>query len=271
MINRILNFGTKTTERKAKYMPLLHNKSKLARILDNYIRTKLFDTDFDPNDGDNYAVLSSDIVCSHILGQFNSMILGYAQNVEFDGEWEFDLINLSTVNSIKIRENYSVNVSKSIFDRLGYPSNKGEFEKDFMLFVDKDLDTQSFIKIIPRDYEFLRFEYIKSNGSVGNYYPDFVIRLRSGKIWLIETKADNQKSQEDVIRKERAVVSKIQNHLNNIPLGNDNLKNTGQFGYAIITDQTFYSYTTNNATLVDLLEYSWSNIDNNSTEDGELF
>ena len=271
MINRILNFGTKTTERKAKYMPLLHNKSKLARILDNYIRTRVFDKDFDPNDGDNYAVLSSDIVCSHILGQFNTMILNYAQNVEFDGEWEFGLVNLSTVNSIKIRENYSVSVSKSIFNKLGYPSNKGEFEKDFMLFVDNDLDTQSFIKIVPRDYEFLRFEYIKSSGSVGNYYPDFVIKLRSGKIWLIETKADNQKSQEDVIRKERAVVSKIQNHLNNIPLGKDHLKEVGQFGYAIITDQTFYNYTTNNATLVDLLEYSWSNIDNNSTEDGELF
>ena len=35
----------------------------------------------------------------------------------------------SDVEEIKIRENYSLDVSKTIYEKLGYPSNKGGLER----------------------------------------------------------------------------------------------------------------------------------------------
>ena len=53
----------------------------------------------------------------------------------------------SEVSEIKMRENYSLDVSKTIYEKLAYPSNKGGFEKAFIEFVDNDSTVSSYLKI----------------------------------------------------------------------------------------------------------------------------
>ena len=53
---------------------------------------------------------------------------------------------------------------------------------------------------------FMRLRYVKENGLPGFYFPDFLVRTSTG-IWLVETKAQNQLTQADVVRKKTAAVA----------------------------------------------------------------
>jgi type III restriction enzyme len=33
-----------------------------------------------------------------------------------------------------------------------------------------------------------KLDYVKADGDISNYYPDFVVKVAGGEIWLVETK-----------------------------------------------------------------------------------
>ena len=72
---------------------------------------------------------------------------------------------------------------KSVFNKIVGDSN---FELRFAGFLDATTDVRSFNK----NFKQLNFkiDYIKNDGSVGNYYPDFTIKLNDGSMWVVETK-----------------------------------------------------------------------------------
>ena len=72
---------------------------------------------------------------------------------------------------------------KSVFNKIVGDSN---FELRFAGFLDATTDVRSFVK----NFKQLNFKisYIKNDGSIGNYYPDFTIKLNDGTMWVVETK-----------------------------------------------------------------------------------
>jgi len=72
---------------------------------------------------------------------------------------------------------------KSIFNCITGDSN---LELAFAEFLENCTDVQSYAK----NYLAVRFkiDYVKSDGSVSNYYPDFIVKLKDGRVFVVETK-----------------------------------------------------------------------------------
>jgi len=86
------------------------------------------------------------------------------------------------------RTDYRANLAatKSIFNKVVGEPNSGGFELRFAAFLEEAPDVQAFAK----NYLAIgfRLDYIKADGDLANYYPDFIVRTGERKIWLVETK-----------------------------------------------------------------------------------
>ena len=76
---------------------------------------------------------------------------------------------------MKLRESYSLEVHKSIYERLGYPSHNGGFEKAFMEFSDRDAEVERFLKIHESLHAFAVIYYLRQDGLMATYHPDFLV------------------------------------------------------------------------------------------------
>lgn len=77
--------------------------------------------------------------------------------------------------------------SKSIFNKIVGEPNSGGFELRFAAFLeDIAPDVQAFAK----NYLAIGFklDYVKTNGDLSNYTPDFIVRTKDTTIWIVETK-----------------------------------------------------------------------------------
>ena len=58
---------------------------------------------------------------------------------------------------------------------MGYPSNRGGFEKDMSLFLDNDADVERFLKISESQHAFATIFYLREDGLLASYHPDFIV------------------------------------------------------------------------------------------------
>ncbi|NCO24222.1 MAG: hypothetical protein COZ07_04170 [Candidatus Infernicultor aquiphilus] len=82
-----------------------------------------------------------------------------------------------------------------VWSKLVYPADKcifnyvpcdSNYEVDFAKFLDIAGDVEAFTKIVVKNGFYI--EYISEENHLRFYYPDFVIKLKNGDYWLIETK-----------------------------------------------------------------------------------
>jgi type III restriction enzyme len=97
-----------------------------------------------------------------------------------------DRIRLREMRPFRTEHRPYLNASKSIFTRVVGEPNSGGFELSFAAFLEAAPDVQAFAK----NYFAVGFklDYVKANGDLSNYTPDFIIRTTDGKIWIAETK-----------------------------------------------------------------------------------
>jgi type III restriction enzyme len=76
--------------------------------------------------------------------------------------------------------------SKSIFNKIVGEPMAGGLELRFARFLDETPDVQAFAK----NYLAIGFklDYVKRDGDLSNYTPDFIVRTTDKTIWLVETK-----------------------------------------------------------------------------------
>jgi type III restriction enzyme len=75
---------------------------------------------------------------------------------------------------------------KSVFSKIvGEPHASG-FELTFAAFLDNAPDVAAFAK----NYLAVGFklDYVKADGDISNYVPDFLVRTTDGTVWIVETK-----------------------------------------------------------------------------------
>ncbi len=75
---------------------------------------------------------------------------------------------------------------KSIFSKIVGEPHAGGFELDFAEFLENAPDVSAFTK----NYFAVGFklDYIKADGDLSTYTPDFIVRANDGTVWIIETK-----------------------------------------------------------------------------------
>ena len=249
----------------AAYPGLMVDNVEIAGAIDRYIRHRLFNMDINPAEGKNWKVLLFDEVMNHIKGQLVTQIIKAQEEVETVGETKVVFTAFSSVDKITVREKYCIQPVKCIYERCPYPSNKGIFERDFMEFCDRDGEVDAFCKVIENRHTFARFRYIRDDGMPAEYIPDFVVRM-GNDCYLVETKAQNQLSQPNVVRKKRAAVRWVEKINMLKPETRENIT----WHYAMLPDKMFYDWRKRNASVRDMLEYSeLKNMD--VSESGRLF
>ena len=238
--------------RKSKDYPMLQvNEVEIVRILDRYIRTKLFNHEFNPFDNYNWKVLlvRSGIVTQHIIKEMSKAIYEMQTNVDIS-EAIVEKRYFSEVNTLRIRENYSLDVSKTIFEKLGYPSNKGGLEKDFIKFLDLDGEVESFIKINETQHMFSSIFYIRQDGLLSKYSPDFLVKTKD-KYHIVETKGEDRVDNANVKQKQLATLEWCKK-INTL---NPEFRDNREWEYVLISDNDFYSWSKNGANFQDICKY----------------
>ena len=247
------------------YPGLMVGNVEIAGAIDKYIRHRLFNREINPAEGKNWKVLLFEEVMNHIKGQLVTQIIKAQEEVETVGETKVIFTAFSSVDKITVREKYCIQPVKCIYEKCPYPSNKGIFERDFMEFCDRDGEVDAFCKVIENRHTFARFRYIRDDGMPAEYIPDFVVRL-GNDCYLVETKAQNQTSQPNVLRKKRAAVRWVEK----INMLKPEVREDLTWHYAMLPDKMFYDWRKKNASVRDMLEYAeLKNIDAESR--GSLF
>ena len=193
--------------RATRELPTLQiNQRDIIRILDIYIRTRLFGTSFNPFNENDWKILLSKnaIVTQHIIKEMSIAIHRMQENV-MTSEAVVEKLWFSSVPTLRIRESYSMELEKVIYERVGYPSNKGGFEKAFSEFLDRDASVERFLKINESQHRFASLFYVREDGLLASYHPDFMV-CTSDKVYIIETKGDDKVMDKNVQRKKLATV-----------------------------------------------------------------
>jgi type III restriction enzyme len=75
---------------------------------------------------------------------------------------------------------------KSIFTKTVGEAQSGGFELSFAAFLETAKDVAAFAK----NYLAVGFklDYVKADGDLSNYQPDFIVRTTDGMVWIVETK-----------------------------------------------------------------------------------
>ena len=190
------------------------NLPQLSAWVDQFIRRQLFGREFNPFQDENWRLLCLDPVANHIIREFGRKLPELTET-HTTAPAEIKQRTLSEVRKIAVRESSSVLVQKCIYERLPYPSRNGGFELAFMEMANADSTVEAFCKVNEQKHLFMRLRYVKENGLPGFYSPDFLVRTPAA-VWLVETKAQDQLLQPDVVRKKTAAVAWCE-RLNELP------------------------------------------------------
>jgi type III restriction enzyme len=97
-----------------------------------------------------------------------------------------DRIRLRDMRPFRTDYRAHLTATKCLFNKIVGEPNSGGFELRFAAFLEDAPDVRAFAK----NYLAVGFklDYVKANGDLANYVPDFIVRDTGGTIWLVETK-----------------------------------------------------------------------------------
>ncbi len=97
-----------------------------------------------------------------------------------------DWIRLRDTRPFRTEYRQYLTPDKSIFSKVVGEPHSGGFELRFAAFLEAASDVVSFAKNYPAVG--FKLDYVKANGDLANYLPDFIVRTADGTIWIVETK-----------------------------------------------------------------------------------
>jgi hypothetical protein len=97
-----------------------------------------------------------------------------------------DRIRLRETRPFRTEPRPYLAASKSIFTKTVGEAHSGGFELSFAAFLEAATDVAAFAK----NYLAIGFklDYVKADGDLSTYTPDFIVRTTDGVIWIVETK-----------------------------------------------------------------------------------
>ena len=236
-----------------KQLPTLQiNEMEIVRIVDVYIRTRLFNQPFNPFNGSDWKILLSKnaIVTQHIIKVMSVAIPEMQENV-MSNEAVVEKICFSSVKTLRMRDRFSLELQKVIYERLAYPSSKGRLEKEFMVFLDRDSEVQSFLKINESQHGFAKVFYIREDGLLASYHPDFIVKTAEA-ITIVETKGDDKANDANVRRKQMSILDWCKK-INRLPA---EIRMNREWRYILLKETDFYTWSGNGATFNDIARLS---------------
>ena len=259
-----LRFDRITSHREMPVPNLQINEAQTIAVVDRYIRTRLFGQPFNPFNGNDWKILLSKdaIVTKHIIEEMARAIFNLQNNI-MTTDAQVVHTRFSSVAEIKMRETYSVETHKTIYERQGYPSHGGGLEKAFIDFLDKDGEVERFLKISENMHPFAVIYYMRRDGLMATYHPDFIVATRE-KVYLIETKGNDKLFDKNVRQKQTAAVEWTRK-INELK---PEERMNREWEYVLISEDNFYGLSANGATITDICDRCKVSL---SAAMGELF
>jgi type III restriction enzyme len=251
MVNGIMTSYRRKRIGRDDYYPMIQiEEASIAEALDQYIRHRLFGTDFDPLKDNNWRILimSERDLLVHILKNIGESVYNAVNNVNIE-EAIVQKRYFSEVKEVRVREKYSLTVSKCIYDKLSYPSNMGGLERNFIEFIDRDSKVDSFIKIDRNNHPFVGILYLREDGILAKYFPDFLVRIGE-TVYIVETKAEKDMNSYNVVSKRKATLDFIRN-VNDLP---SNSRGNYTWKYVLLSESRFYDMKEKGANTKDIFD-----------------
>ena len=186
-------------------MPVMQvGEAMLMQTLDCYIRTQLFGQTFNPFEGNDWKILlaQNGVVTQHIVKVMSQELFRLQQQIHTT-EAEIERTWFSSVERMPMREQFSLELRKNIYTRVAFPSHGGGLERAFMEFIDADSDVERWIKISETRHRFASIAYMRTDGLMATYHPDFLVQTADG-IYMVETKGKDKIHDRNVQQKRRA-------------------------------------------------------------------
>ena len=239
-----------STNRSSKKYPVMQTDgARIVSLIDNYIKGRLFNQPFNPAENNNWKILfaHSAIATQHIIGQISNAIFRAQQQINIKDAVIEQIFFSAEIPELKMREKYSLPLQKTIYERTGYPSNKGTLECEFLKYINNDSDVERFIKIDENQHPFAKISYIRSDGLLSSYHPDFMICTKT-YIYIIETKGNDKVDDPNVQRKQRATVEWCEKI--NTLVADKRMER--EWIYVLLSEGVFYSYKDTGATIDEI-------------------
>jgi len=251
ILSSIVNRMARISSRGKKLYPMMQiNNLQIVKVIDEYIRTKLFERPFDPFTDNNWKVLllKNGVVTQHIVKEIGKVLIDMQQSVDVS-DAKVEKKYFSMIPELRMRENYSLPIIKTIYEKLPYPSNKGGFEKAFMEAADNDAKVEALVKVNDYYHNFANVIYIRTDGFIAPYYPDFVVKT-TDKMYIIETKSDKDLQDQNVRQKRLAILDWVK-RVNQL-----NLEDRADkiWEYVLLGETHFYGLSNNGASIDEICQ-----------------
>ena len=151
-----------------------------------FVRERLFEGE--PVDIDDPVVLrnlSESAAAKRVFDTFKAAI--NALTVQDSGSSRIeDYIRLRDVRPFRTQHREWLPAKRSLFNRIVGEPNAGGFELRFAAFLDGAPGVSAFAK----NYLAVGFklDYLKTDGDLSNYTPDFIVKATDGSVTIVETK-----------------------------------------------------------------------------------
>jgi type III restriction enzyme len=247
--NQPLPKGNRIAEHLA--MPYLQvNTVAIAAAIDEYVRERMFGRAFEPFEDEGWRLLLLQPVVDHIVKVFG-LALVQAEERGIGGATEVRHRRLSEATRLMLRESTSMEVTKCIYPRQGWPARNGGLERAFIEWAQADSGIEAFCKISENRHEFARMRYMRDDGLPAFYFPDFMVRT-TDTVYMVETKAQQQTSHPNVQRKLKAAATWCA-RINE--LGPYDRRGR-EWHYALVGESLFFDWKAKGARLGELLAFS---------------
>lgn len=147
-----------------------------------FVQTELFDRPVELENPNTLRNLSELVATKTILETFKKAI--NALTVQDKGDAEIrDTIKLRQTRPFVAKDQGYLVPKKSVFNRIIGDSH---FELLFARFLEDCEDVVSYAK----NYLAVHFklDYVNADGDISNYYPDFLVKVSNKKVFIVETK-----------------------------------------------------------------------------------
>ena len=169
-----------------KDLNLVGGYEELYPRLRDFIRDQLFENSpvnlQDPQVLRNLAEpAAAKVIFDNFTRGINALTVRDAGAAAVDG-----YIRLSDTRPFRTEHRPYLVPRRSLFNKIVGEPHSGGFEMAFAAFLDGAEDVAAFAK----NYLAIGFkiDYVKANGELSNYIPDFIVRTVDGTVWIIETK-----------------------------------------------------------------------------------
>ena len=168
-----------------KELRLVGGYDQLYPKLRDYLRDGLFIEPVDLADPVVLRNLSEPEVAKTVFDRFrvaiNALTLRDAGGSRVEGH-----IRLRDARPFRTQPRSWLPARKSVFNRIVGEANADALELDFAAFLESAEDVQAFGK----NYLAVGFklDYVRSDGELSTYTPDFIVRTSDSTVWIVETK-----------------------------------------------------------------------------------